>query len=164
MFNHLSSLSKIIFLFVLFFNTAQCYTQVTASWSGDFNFGRFAKVSGGFGTITLPIGGGTPSATGDIMLISKGSNWTTPTLSFSTNSNKNGGVLVTISGPTLSNPIVVSGTGGTLDLYVEFSNNSFRVYKGSTEYIDMGGTLIVGTTAGTGSYYRADLPLIFNYN
>lgn len=162
MFDHLSSLSKIFFLFGLFFIKAQCCAQVTASWTGDFDFGRFAKVSGG--TITLPIGGGTPSATGDIMVISNGSAWSTPTLTFSTNSNKNGGVLVTISGPTPGSPLPIMGSGGSLDLYVEFSKNSFKVSKGFPETVQMGGTLIVGSNAGTGSYFQADLPLTFNYN
>lgn len=129
--------------------------QVSVSSTGNLNFGSFSVGNGG----TIKIApDGSPSTTGDIILLNFRTIRSTATIALSTKANK--GVLVTVS----ANPITLTGPGGSsLQLSVSFDRTSLILYKDSTEYIQMGGTLTVGPGVTRGNYFVADVPVTFSY-
>lgn len=151
-----SSLLIITFLFCLLISeNLSAQPQVSVSSTGNLNFGSFSARNGG----TIEIApDGSPSTTGDIILLNFRTVRSTATIALSTKANK--GILVTVS----ANPITLTGPGGSsLQLSVIFDRNSLILNKDITEYIQMGGTLTVGPGVTKGNYFVADVPVTFSY-
>jgi len=127
--------------------------------TGSLEFGRFVIQNGGIGTITIDrYGNGTVNETGSIIMLNR----PRPIVQFNISTKKGGdNRMVNV----MANPIILantSGSSGSLELSLNFSQSVFSVNKDIDTIVYMGGVLRVDSGDLSG-FYSGTVNVIFAY-